>query len=131
MSTTTTATLTPQAININIATRSQNRDDNNNNNGHSTAVVTNGTSGSEYRYASLLPHFSDTHYPPLLPFDHVDPGFRALSHSNPRSFLDIATEVSLLTPNLGTEVHGVNLATLSNDERDQLALEVYIVLYDI
>lgn len=77
-----------------------------------------------YRYASLLPVFNNDHYPPLQPFDHVDPAFRALSHPNPRSFLDEATSIVELTPNLGTEVHGVNLATLTNDERDQLALEV-------
>ncbi|KAF5377621.1 hypothetical protein D9615_005108 [Tricholomella constricta] len=76
-----------------------------------------------YRYAHLLPHFSQDHYPPLTPFEHVDPGQRALSHSNPRSFLENATLVEL-TPNLGSEVHGVNLAELSNDARDQLALEV-------
>ncbi|KAG6868549.1 hypothetical protein C0993_001245 [Termitomyces sp. T159_Od127] len=76
-----------------------------------------------YRYAHLLPYFSQDHYPPLTPFEHVDPGHRALSHPNPRSFLDNATVVEL-TPNLGNEVHGVNLATLSDEERDQVALEV-------
>ncbi|KAG6891056.1 hypothetical protein C0995_014145 [Termitomyces sp. Mi166 len=77
-----------------------------------------------YRYAHLLPYFSQDHYPPLTPFEHIDPGHRALSHSNPRAFLDNAT-VTELTPNLGTEVHGVNLATLSDEGRDQLALEVH------
>ncbi|KAG6866880.1 hypothetical protein C0991_008817 [Blastosporella zonata] len=76
-----------------------------------------------YRYAHLLPHFSHDHYLPLTPFEHVDPGHRALSHPNPRSFLDNATVVEL-TPNLGNEVHGVNLAELANEGRDQLALEV-------
>ncbi|KAG5648242.1 hypothetical protein DXG03_006200 [Asterophora parasitica] len=76
-----------------------------------------------YRYAHLLPHFSQDHYPPLTPFDHVDPGQRALSHANPRSFLDSASVVEL-TPNLGSEVRGVNLAELNADARDQLALEV-------
>lgn len=77
-----------------------------------------------YRYAALLPVFNNDQYPPLEPFDHVDPGFRALKHANPRSFLDGATDIVELTPNLGTEVHGVNLAKLTSDERDQLALEV-------
>ncbi|KAG6814031.1 hypothetical protein H0H92_003881 [Tricholoma furcatifolium] len=76
-----------------------------------------------YRYAHLLPHFSQDHYPPLTPFEHVDPGHRALTHANPRAFLDNATTVEL-TPNLGLEVQGVNLATLSDEGRDQLALEV-------
>ncbi|CAL1696245.1 unnamed protein product [Somion occarium] len=76
-----------------------------------------------YRYAHLLPVFPrDEHYPPLTPFDHVDPGARALGHANPRAFLDNATSVIELTPHLGTEVHGVNLAALDSDGRDELAL---------
>ncbi|KAJ4485576.1 hypothetical protein J3R30DRAFT_3283116 [Lentinula aciculospora] len=79
---------------------------------------------AEYRYSHLLPVFSQDQYPPLTPFDHNDPGHRALSHPNPRSFLDNATKITELTPNLGTEVHGVNLRALGSDARDQLALEV-------
>jgi sulfonate dioxygenase len=85
-----------------------------------------------YRYEHLLPTFTHDHYPPLTPFVHVDPGSRALSHSNPRSFLDGATSIVELTPALGTEVVGVNLVHLDSDARDQLALEVaqsHIVRY--
>ncbi|KAK7041929.1 hypothetical protein VNI00_008911 [Paramarasmius palmivorus] len=78
----------------------------------------------EYRYAHLLPAFSQDRYPPLTPFEHVDPASRALTHSNPRAFLDNATSIIELTPNLGTEVHGVDLLKLDSDGRDQLALEV-------
>lgn len=78
---------------------------------------------TSYRYSHLLPHFSQDHYPPLTPFDHIDPGHRALNHPNPRSFLDGATVVEL-TPNLGSEVQGVNLAELNDSGRDQIALEV-------
>ena len=77
-----------------------------------------------YRYAHLLPHFSQETYPPLTPFEHVDPGSRALSHSDPRSFLAQAKSVTQLTPNLGSEIHGISLASLSGAERDQVALEV-------
>lgn len=78
-----------------------------------------------YRYANLLPVFpQDEHYPPLTPFDHVDPASRALNHPDPRAFLANATSIVQLTPHLGEEVRGVNLATLDNDGRDQLALEV-------
>ena len=79
----------------------------------------------EYKYAHLLPVFpKDEHYPPLTPFEHVDPGLRALSHPNPRSFLDNATSVIDITPRLGSEIRGVSLAALDNAGRDQLALEV-------
>ncbi|KAI9068009.1 TauD-domain-containing protein [Trametes sanguinea] len=78
-----------------------------------------------YKYAHLLPVFpKDEHYPPLTPFEHTDPGLRALSHPNPRAFLDNATSVIDLTPRLGSEIRGVNLAELDNTGRDQLALEV-------
>lgn len=87
---------------------------------------------TEYRYAHLLPTFpKDEHYDPLIPFDHIDPASRAVSHPNPRAFLDNA-QVSLLTPRLGSEVRGVNLAQLDDTGRDQLALEVsahVIILY--
>jgi hypothetical protein len=78
----------------------------------------------EYRYTHLLPHFSVDRYPPLEPFDHVDPGHRALILPNPRAFLDNATSVVELTPHIGTEITGLNLAELDSSGRDQLALEV-------
>ena len=91
---------------------------------HSVAAEPN-LQESKYRYAHLLPHFSADRYPPLTPFEHVDPASRALSHDNPRAFLDNATIVHELTPYLGTEVTGVNLAENDRTERDQLALEVH------
>jgi sulfonate dioxygenase len=80
----------------------------------------------EYRYAHLLPTFSSDRYPPLVPYDHVDPGQRALSHSNPHAFLDGAKSISEITPRFGTEVIGMNLAELDSTGRDQVALEVGI-----
>ncbi|KAH9949437.1 TauD-domain-containing protein [Amylocystis lapponica] len=84
----------------------------------------------EYKYANLLPVFpQDEHYPPLVPFDHVDPAARALSLPNPRAFLDNATSVVEITPHLGTEVRGVSLTALDNAGRDQLALEKRLVVF--
>ena len=77
-----------------------------------------------YKYAHLLPHFSQDKYPPLIPFQHIDPGFRAVKHPDPRAFLKGAASVIELTPNLGTEVRGIRLTDLVSDARDQLALEV-------
>ncbi|KZT06290.1 TauD-domain-containing protein [Laetiporus sulphureus 93-53] len=93
---------------------------------HTVNAKNDGSSQQEgYRYAHMLPVFpQDEHYPPLTPFEHHDPGARALNHPNPRSFLDNATSVVQLTPHLGEEVRGVNLAALDSDGLDQLALEV-------
>ncbi|EIW86476.1 TauD-domain-containing protein [Coniophora puteana RWD-64-598 SS2] len=79
----------------------------------------------EYRYAHLLPHFDPSEkFPALTPFEHVDPGSRALKHADPLAFLKNAARVVQLTPRLGTEVRGVSLLSLDGDGRDQLALEV-------
>jgi sulfonate dioxygenase len=78
----------------------------------------------DYQYAHLLPVFVPDTYPPLEPFEHNDPGHRALQHPNPRGFLENATSIIEITPHLGTEVTGVSLAQLDSDGRDQLALEV-------
>ena len=78
----------------------------------------------DYKYTHLLPVFpKEEHYPPLTPFEHVDPGHRALKHPNPRSFLANA-KVTQLTPPIGEEVRGVSLATLTDAQKDELALEV-------
>jgi sulfonate dioxygenase len=78
----------------------------------------------EHRFSHLLPTFSqDEHYPPLELFDHVDPGSRALAREDPNAFL-VNAVVSVLTPRFGSEVRGVNLATLNAEGRDQLALYV-------
>ncbi|KAF8319070.1 TauD-domain-containing protein [Clavulina sp. PMI_390] len=79
-----------------------------------------------YKYAHLLPVFDPSEkYPPLELFEHVDPGHRALNHENPNSFLTSREAKTIeLTPSVGTEVHGVDLLSLNNDERDELALFV-------
>lgn len=79
----------------------------------------------EYKYAHLLPALDPGYkYPPLQPFEHVDPGHRASSLSNPLAFLEKATKVKRVSPGFGTEIDGVQLKDLTNTERDQLALAV-------
>ena len=93
-----------------------------NDTGNETAL--NSQAVPEYRFSHLLPIFSqDEHYPPLELFDHVDPGFRALTHKDPNAFLAKGI-VSDLTPRFGSEIRGVSLATLGAEDRDQLALYV-------
>lgn len=80
-----------------------------------------------YPYNHLLPTVfpkPGERDPPLEDLEFSDPGLRALKHPNPRSFLDKATKISHITPVIGTEVDGVDLVSLTSDERDQLALEV-------
>jgi sulfonate dioxygenase len=80
-----------------------------------------------YPYKHLLPEITPTpesFEPALEDFEHVDPGHRALKHPNPRAFLSGAARIFHLTPAIGTEVHGVSLAKLDSDGRDELALEV-------
>ncbi|KAG9104758.1 hypothetical protein FRC06_011240 [Ceratobasidium sp. 370] len=82
---------------------------------------------SEYPFTHLLPVFDKSeHYPPLAPFEHVDPAARAnsLPEADQRAFLRNATRVRDLTPKIGTEVTGIDLTTLDGAGRDQLALEV-------
>ncbi|KAJ7778670.1 hypothetical protein DFH07DRAFT_1033356 [Mycena maculata] len=70
----------------------------------------------DYLYRHLLPQViptAESHQPPLEDFEHVDPGHRALKHTNPRAFLSEATRILHLTP-----------ALLDSDERDELTLEV-------
>ncbi|KAJ6485739.1 TauD-domain-containing protein [Mycena sanguinolenta] len=76
-----------------------------------------------YRYAHLLATFSQVKYPALQPFEHVDAGSRALKHPEPRSFL-ANSDIIEMTPEFGLDVRGCNLAELSPDQKDQLALEV-------
>lgn len=84
-----------------------------------------------YKYAWALPwfderykskYFKDHHWEP---FEHYDVGLRALTHKDPLAFLKkegVTTDE--LSPGFGTKVRGIDLAALTADEKDQLALFV-------
>ncbi|ORY96257.1 hypothetical protein BCR43DRAFT_547343 [Syncephalastrum racemosum] len=63
-----------------------------------------------------------TKYPDLEPFEHNDPGHRA--DPNKASIYDNAERIFDLTPHIGTEVHGIQLSKLSDQQKDDLALLV-------
>ena len=76
-------------------------------------------------FPNYLPVFDNEteRYPPLKPFEHYEHG----KDADP-SFPDLLPKgkavVDDLTPNIGAEVHGVQLSQLSNKGKDQLALYV-------
>ncbi|OAD76127.1 hypothetical protein PHYBLDRAFT_143110 [Phycomyces blakesleeanus NRRL 1555(-)] len=61
-----------------------------------------------------------TTYPELEPFKHVDVGHRA--DPKKASLYDNAEKIFDLTPNVGTEIHGIQLSKLTNQQKDDLAL---------
>ncbi|KAJ8123768.1 hypothetical protein ONZ43_g358 [Nemania bipapillata] len=74
--------------------------------------------------AAKYPHYLPTwdksqKYPPLEPFEHYDHGKDA-DTSYPE-LLPTSAKVNHLTPTIGTEVRGVQLSSLSDAGKDQLA----------
>ncbi|KAK6341467.1 hypothetical protein TWF696_008540 [Orbilia brochopaga] len=71
-------------------------------------------------YQKYLPIWPNDKYPPLEPFVHVDPGHRA----DPK-FPDLhppGSKHTLINPTIGTKITGVQLSSLSDAGKDQLAL---------
>jgi sulfonate dioxygenase len=81
-----------------------------------------------YKYDHLLPRSDPTlKLPPLEPFEHTDPGSRVSGDllTNPLTeLLSSATRNVELTPSIGTEIEGVQLSSLDERQRDQLAVLV-------
>lgn len=59
-------------------------------------------------------------YPKLPVFEHKDVGH--LADPKKASLLDNATKVFDLTPNIGTEVHGIQLSQLTDQQKNDLGL---------
>ncbi|KDN39696.1 TauD-domain-containing protein [Tilletiaria anomala UBC 951] len=83
-----------------------------------------------YKYRWALPWFDERYKsddlkdPPYEPFEHSDVGLRALKHPDPRAFLKNASNIDELSPRFGSVVKGLDLAKLTLDEKDELALFV-------
>ncbi|KAK0620977.1 hypothetical protein B0T14DRAFT_567691 [Immersiella caudata] len=85
------------------------------------------TSGKDGFQAAKYPHYLPTwnpeqKYPPLTPFEHVEHGKNA-DPSFP-NLLPSGTQVTHLTPTIGTEVSGIQLTSLTSAGKDELALLV-------
>lgn len=65
----------------------------------------------------------ETTFPPLKPFEFTDRGLAA-NKSKPNLFPenDPNVEASKITPTIGTEIRGLQLSKLSNQQKDELAL---------
>lgn len=72
-----------------------------------------------YEYEDLRPRFPDIVWPALTPIDYHDKGL--LGDVNFKNLLASATNVFDYNPKVGTEVHGVDLANLTDDQKNDLA----------
>lgn len=76
-------------------------------------------SHDHYEYEDLRPAFPDVHWEPLLEVPYHDRG----TNGDPQFtyLLSDATDVFDYNPKIGTEIHGVNLAKLTDAQKDDLA----------
>lgn len=77
------------------------------------------TQYDNYTYEDFLPTFPDIHWPALEETPYEDKGLRG--DPKFRNLLRDATGVFDHNPKIGTEIQGVDLSTLDNAQRDDLA----------
>ncbi|EPE27685.1 Clavaminate synthase-like protein [Glarea lozoyensis ATCC 20868] len=78
---------------------------------------------TDAKYPHYLPTWNHGQkYPALEPFNHVDPGLSA--DSSFPDLLPTGTKHIKLTPTTGSEIHGIQLSSLTSAGKDQLALIV-------
>lgn len=73
----------------------------------------------DYEHEDLRPHFPDVQWPPLTEVPYEDRGING--DPDFKNLLADATDVFDYNPKIGTEVHGVNLAKLTDAQKDDLA----------
>ncbi|KIX02484.1 uncharacterized protein Z518_08425 [Rhinocladiella mackenziei CBS 650.93] len=76
----------------------------------------------DYKWKQYLPYNTLTAEPPLSTFDHVDPAFRA--DPEKKSLFEAINRKKDITPVLGTEVWDTQLSSLTDKQKDELALYV-------
>jgi len=75
---------------------------------------------TNYEFEDFLPYITLTEEPALEPYTHVDPGSRA--DPEKKSLFSVVKEKKNMTPSIGTEVKGVQLSSLNDQQKDELAL---------
>ncbi len=73
----------------------------------------------EYEFDYLRPAFPDIKWEPLTEVPYHERGTKGDPHF--RNLLSDATDIFDYNPKIGTEVHGVNLAKLTDAQKDDLA----------
>jgi sulfonate dioxygenase len=73
----------------------------------------------DYEYEDLRPHFPSITWPPYTEIPYVDKG--QLGDPDFKNLLADATEVFDYNPKIGTEVHGIDLANLTEAQKNDLA----------
>ncbi|KAI5310056.1 hypothetical protein KEM55_001853 [Ascosphaera atra] len=74
---------------------------------------------TNYPYEDFLPSFPDVKWAPLTEVPYEDKGL--LGDPNFKNLLSGATDIFDITPRIGTEIHGVNLAKLNDAQKNDLA----------
>lgn len=76
-------------------------------------------SHEDYEHEDLRPHFPNVTWEPLTEVPYEDKGL--LGHPEFKNLFEAATDVFDYTPKIGTEVHGIRLKSLSDDQKNDLA----------
>lgn len=72
-----------------------------------------------YEHENLRPSFPRVHWDPLVEVPYHDKGLHG--HSRFNNLLASATDVFDYNPKIGTEIHGINLAKITDPQKDDLA----------
>jgi len=72
-----------------------------------------------YEYEDLRPRFPDIQWPPLEEVPYYDRGLDGAPDFH--NLLEDATDIVDYNPKIGTEIHGVNLARLTDAQKNDLA----------
>ncbi|KAL3429970.1 hypothetical protein BDV09DRAFT_189650 [Aspergillus tetrazonus] len=77
-------------------------------------------SKTDYKYVAYLPYYTPGLQPPLQEFQHSDSGHRASA-----TYANLLTDnvrALEITPNIGTELLGIQLSSLTSAQKDDLSL---------
>ncbi|CDO68475.1 hypothetical protein BN946_scf184754.g9 [Trametes cinnabarina] len=84
--------------------------------------VTGDTDDGDYPFAKYKPHFPDVKWEPLGEIEVTDRG--QFADPEKKSLFAAASNVQHLTPAIGTEISGIDLRQLTDQQKDELALLV-------